>query len=128
MRGSRKLNLRDAAVFVLFLTIFFMVFPPLLFSADAAVAGASFYESMIGYTFHGVLIDWSVLTAVFISFLIEGRAKKKKLFMTFGFNQKSYYKQAFRKNTIKGIFFAVIRTIYLFVFSGNLSTDTMFLV
>ncbi|MCR5105821.1 MAG: hypothetical protein K6B68_15420 [Eubacterium sp.] len=120
MRGSRKLNLRDAAVFVLFLTIFFMVFPPLLFSADAAVAGASFYESMIGDTFHGVLIDWAVLTAVFITFLIEGRAKKKKLFMTFGFNQKSYYKQAFKQNTIKGIIFAVIRTIYLFIFSGNL--------
>ena len=121
MRANKKLNLRDAAIFVLFLTVFFMICPPTIIAiSDAKTDYSSVYESLIGSTFHGMLIDWAVITSIFISFLIEGRAKKKKLFMTFGFNQKSYYKQSLRKNTLKGIIFAVIRTIYLFIFSGNL--------
>ena len=121
MRANKKLNLRDAAIFVLFLTVFFMICPPTIIAiSDAKTDYSSVYESLIGSTFHGMIIDWAVITSIFISFLIEGRAKKKKLFMTFGFNQKSYYKQSLRKNTLKGIIFAVIRTIYLFIFSGNL--------
>ena len=42
MRGRKKLNLRDAAIFVLFLVLFFMAFPLLFMSISDVANGVSF--------------------------------------------------------------------------------------
>lgn len=122
MQNTKKLDLKDAAIFVLFLLMFSMILPFFLGAFNSVKYGLSFYDELMELSLHGVLFDWAVIIAIFIGFLMEGRAKKKRLFMTFGLNRKTYYKNMIRENLIKAFGFAVIRTLYLFIMSGYLKT------
>ena len=114
MRGRKKLNLRDAAIFVLFLVLFFMAFPLLFMSISDVANGVSFWEAFSDNTLNGLLIDWIVIIAMFVGFLLAGKGKKN-LYMTFGMNKRAFYEMTMKENCIRASCFAIIRTGYLFV-------------
>lgn len=118
MRKNKKLNLKDAAIFVLFIILFLMVFFPLFASVYGVTQASSFLEELELNSVKGIWIDWAVITGIFTKLILDGR-KKKNLYMTFGFSRKKYYRDTFRSNSIKALVFSFIRTIYLFVLSGS---------
>ncbi|MBR6402890.1 MAG: hypothetical protein IKS48_05855 [Eubacterium sp.] len=115
MRGRKKMNLRDVAIFVLFLVLFFMIFPPIFLSISDVSHGMSLWDSLNETTLDGLLLDWAVIIGIFVKCLLEGKGKKKNLYMTFGMNKRAYYKLTMKENSIKACIFAVVRMMYLFL-------------
>ena len=71
MRGRKKMNLRDVAIFVLFLVLFFMIFPPIFLSISDVSHGMSLWDSLNETTLDGLLLDWAVIIGIFVKCLTD---------------------------------------------------------